>query len=143
MPQYLIRDDVVAACLQDLRNKKIHNNFAGYLSIVRTAARDKRTNGIQVNFKEFFETFFRVPDAPLDKPYAQPFWEAPASDANMFFNTNVAGSYAPSSLRSESPFLRVVNISGKGRDARYSLKKDHAVLALEIFSTAKRFLSFR
>lgn len=128
-PQFTIRDDIVAASLAVLRNRKIHNTFAGYLSIVRTAAAYNRTDNLQVNFKEFFDTFFRVPDAPKEKPYALPFWDTPPSNANMFFNKNVAGSYAPSSLRSESPFLKVVSISGKGNQARYSLRPKHTYLA--------------
>ena len=129
-PQFTIRDDVVAACLAVLRSRKIHNTFAGYLCIVRTAAEYSRTSNLEVNFREFFDTFLKVPNAPKEKPYALPFWESPPSNANMFFNKNVAGSYAPSSLRRESPFLKVVNVTGKKNAARYSLRREHGNLAL-------------
>jgi hypothetical protein len=42
-------------------------------------------------------------------------------------NENVAGSYAPSSLRPEQPFRQVVNIQGR----QYSLPSDHARRAFE------------
>jgi hypothetical protein len=133
LAQYIVKPAIVAACLEELRNQRIHNNFAGYLCVKRTAFRDERNDNLQVNFKEFFDTFFRVGDAPSDKPYAMPFWDAPPSEANKWFNENVAGSYAPSSLRSGSPFRKVIKVEGSRRasDIRYSLLEDDAKLALK------------
>lgn len=132
MAQYIVKPEIVADCLEELRNQRIHNNFAGYLCVKRTAFRERRTDNLQVNFKEFFDTFFRVEDAPSDKPYAMPFWDSPPSEANKWFNDNVAGSYAPSSLRSGSPFRKVINVEGSRRavDIRYSLLENDAQLAL-------------
>lgn len=132
MAQFVVKPQIVADCLEELRNQRIHNNFAGYLCVKRTAFREGRTDNLQVNFKEFFDTFFRVEDAPSDKPYAMPFWDSPPSAANKWFNDNVAGSYAPSSLRSGSPFRKVINVEGSRRaaDIRYSLLDNDAQLAL-------------
>jgi hypothetical protein len=129
---YVVKAEIVASCLEELRSQKIHNNFAGYLCVKRTAFRDSSREDLQVNFKEFFDTFFRVDDAPSDKPYAMPFWDSPPSEANKWFNENVAGSYAPSSLRSGSPFRKVIRVEGSRRaaDIRYSLLEDDARLAL-------------
>lgn len=139
MAQYIPKVNIVSDCLEELRNQKIHNNFAGYLCVKRTAFRDGRSTGLHVNFKEFFDTFFRVSDAPSDKPYAMPFWDSPPSDANKWFNENVAGSYAPSSLRSGSPFRKVIKVEGsrKAADIRYSLLNGDAALALRylLYST--------
>jgi hypothetical protein len=131
--QYIVKSAIVADCLEELRNQRIHNNFAGYLCVKRTAFRDGRNDNLQVNFKDFFDNFFRVEGAPSDKPYAMPFWDAPPSEANKWFNENVAGSYAPSSLRSGSPFRKVIRVEGSRRaaDIRYSLLEDDAKLALK------------
>jgi hypothetical protein len=129
LPQYRIKADVVAQCLDQLRRQKIHNHFAGYLCVKRASARDKKRIELQVNFKETFESFLRVPDAPVDTPYVMPFRESQPSEANKWFNDNVAGSYAPSSLRKVSPLLKVVDVEGERRNARYSLKDDDAKLA--------------
>lgn len=51
----------------------------------------------------------------------------------MWLNENVAGSYAPSSLRPGQPFRKVVEI----KDKTYSLPKNHAGRAFEhlLYST--------
>src|SRR6185436_4965691 len=71
--------------------------------------------------------FFFVVNHPLGAPYIKPFTEQKASTKNLWLNENVAGSYAPSSLRPEQPFRQVVNIEGK----KYSLPPDHAQRAFE------------
>ena len=131
MAQFIVKAPVVANCLDILRDQKVHNTFAGYLCVRRTAFSEGRRDNLQVNFKEFFDTFFRVSGAPPRKPYVLPFWDSPASESNKWFNQNVAGSYAPSSLRSDSPFLKVVGVEGarKPTSIRYSLFNDDAKLA--------------
>ena len=61
------------------------------------------------------------------QPYIKLFTEQKASSKNLWLNENVAGSYAPSSLRPDQPFRQVVNISGR----KYSLPTNHAQLAFE------------
>lgn len=129
--QYQVRVEIVAECLAVLRRHQVHQNFAGYLCVVSTAAQEKSTKNLSPNFKEFFDTFLRVPDGHFNKPYIQPFNDSDTLETNIWFNRNVAGSYAPSSLRIESPFRQVVEIEGRGREAKYSLREGHADLALE------------
>lgn len=131
MAQYIVKPQIVTDCLEELRNLRIHNNFAGYLCVKRTAAQERRNDNLQVNFKEFFNTFFRVPGAPSRKPYIQPFWDSPASAANKWFNQNVAGSYSPASLRPDSPFRKVIDVEGSRSPStiRYRLRKGDAKLA--------------
>lgn len=121
----VVRSAIVADALEQLRARRIHRHFAGYLSVVRVAAGAGKTKDLRPGFREFFKTFLRVPDAPEDKPYVVPFCEGPASDASTWFNRNVAGSYAPSSLRPGLPFLQVVSVAGRGRAARYALRPKH------------------
>jgi hypothetical protein len=96
-----IHANVVARSFWRLREQKIHPNFAGYLCLKRTAARDGRTTDLRPDFKAFFDTFLRVSGGSEDRPYLKPF----PSDVKLWFNPNVAGSFAPSSLRPTSPFF--------------------------------------
>jgi len=68
-----------------------------------------------------------VKDHPLGTPYIKLFTEHSPSNKNLWLNQNVAGSYAPSSLRPEQPFRQVVNIEGR----KYSLPYDHAKRAFQ------------
>jgi hypothetical protein len=68
-----------------------------------------------------------VDNHPLGAPYIKLFTEQKASAKNLWLNENVAGSYAPSSLRPDQAFRRVVQIEEK----KYSLRPDHALRAFE------------
>ena len=130
MVQTVLRADIVIQCLAELRQQRIHRNFAGYLCVKRTAARDGRTDNLRPSFREFFDTFLKVPGGPVKKPYVLPFSESEtSSNTGLWFNENVAGSYAPSSLRPGKAFLNVVTVSGSNKSAVYSLKEYHWKLA--------------
>lgn len=124
---HVIRKSVVARSLARLRKQKIHTLFTGYLHLQQRASELGRLEDLQPKFLQFFDRFFLVGNHPLGAPYIKPFTEQKASTRNLWLNENVAGSYAPSSLRAGQPFRRVVNIEGK----KYSLYHDHARRALE------------
>jgi hypothetical protein len=130
---YVIRKRVVAECLSRLRKQKTHTLFPGYLYLQRRASQLGRLEDLQPDFLLFFEQFFLVGNHPLGAPYIKPFTEQRASTRNLWLNKNVAGSYAPSSLRPEQPFRQVVNI----QERKYSLPPDHARRAFEhlLYST--------
>jgi hypothetical protein len=104
----------------------VHEHFAGYLCLLRTAAAEGRTERLQPDFKEFFETFCRVAGAPPTAPYVKLFFPVAASEANFWYNKNPAGSYAPSSLRETSPIVRLATIES---DGSYTLNPDHAIVS--------------
>jgi hypothetical protein len=130
---YIVRKRIVAQCLSRLREQKTHTLFAGYLYLQQRAAQLGRLTDLQPEFLPFFKQFFLVGNHPLGAPYIKPFTEQKASTKNLWLNENVAGSYAPSSLRLGQPFRRVVNIEGR----QYSLPPDHARCAFEhlLYST--------
>lgn len=130
MARDVVRAEVVAQCLSDLRARHIHPQFAGYLCLKRLSARDGGRTKLRPNFKEFFDSFLRVPGGPVGKPYVLPFTESTPSPANLWMNKNVAGSYAPSSLRPVAPFNKVVSITGRANLSRYSLREEHWKFAL-------------
>jgi hypothetical protein len=130
---YVIRKQIVAQCLSRLRKQKTHALFPGYLHLQQRASELGRLKDLQPDFLLFFERFLSVGNHPLGAPYIKPFTEQKASTRNLWLNENVAGSYAPSSLRPQQPFRQVVAIQGK----KYSLHADHAQRAFEhlLYST--------
>ena len=122
----LLNPNAVRLSITKLTAAKIHPTFAGYLCVCREARSRGKTKDLQPNFKAFFDSFLRVDGATDEKPYLMPFAESKGAKWTPFFNRNVAGSYAPSSLREVSPFQQVVNIDGSRRQATYSLVADHA-----------------
>lgn len=125
----VIKKPVVAASLARLREQKTHTLFAGYLHLQQLAFREGRREGLRPDFVGFFEEFFEVPGHPVGAPYLKPFTEQKASPKNLWLNENVAGTYAPSSLRPNQPFRQVVDVNDKTRE--YSLKGNHMELALD------------
>jgi hypothetical protein len=110
-----------------LRKQQTHSLFAGYLHLQQQASALGRLQDLKPDFLSFFKLFFRVGNAPLGAPYIKPFTEQQASTKNLWLNENVAGSYAPSSLRAGQPFRQVVEIAGRA----YSLPIDHAARAFK------------
>jgi hypothetical protein len=122
--RYIINPDRVRDSLIVLRRLGAHQTLPGYLCMQRTAARDQRLDYLHPQFKEFFDEFLTPAGAPPRRPYLNPFV---AADGRVWLNSNVAGSYAPSSLREVSPLRRVLTISN---DA-YHLRPQHWRLARE------------
>lgn len=134
---YLIRPEVVTESVAELIQARIHEHFAGYLCVVRTATRDGATQTLKPDFTDFFDTFFRVPNAPERHPYLRPFTKT-GSGQLAWNQQNVPGSYAGSSVRENAPFRRVVKITGSGTATYYSLMEKHAGLALEHLARGKQ-----
>lgn len=130
---YVIRKRIVAQCLSRLRKQRTHTLFPGYLHLQQRASQLGRLDNLQPEFLPFFKQFFEVDGHPLGAPYIKPFTEQKPSTKNLWLNENVAGSYAPSSLRPDQPFRLVVRIQGR----KYSLPPDHARRAFEnlLYST--------
>jgi hypothetical protein len=127
MTPVVIHPSIVARSLTRLRDQKTHSLFAGYLYLQQRATQLGRLNDLRPEFLSFYKQFFEVANHPLGSPYIKIFTEQKASERNLWLNENVAGSYAPSSLRPNQPFRKVVNII----DREYSLSVNHAALALE------------
>ncbi len=123
----VLRPEIVAGAVQRLRQRKVHTLFPGYLHLQQRAGVLGRLDDLQPDFLSFFKQFFEVRDHPLGSPFIKPFTELRPSARNLWLNENVAGSYAPSSLRTGKPFRAVVDLEGR----RYSLPPDHASRALK------------
>lgn len=105
---YVIGKQIVARSLFRLREQKTHTLFVGSLYLQQRASQMGRLEDLQPEFLSFFKQFFLVDNHPLGAPYIKPFTEQKASTKNLWLNENVAGTYAPSSLRTGQPFRQVV-----------------------------------
>lgn len=127
-----ITQTAVANALAVLRSRPIHPAFSAYLCLKREARREGREDNLQLRYLNFFTTFLKLGDQPESFPYLQPFNESgKPTAANAFFNKNVAGSYAPSSIRPTSPLRKVADIQGQRTNARFRLLAGHEHHAAE------------
>jgi hypothetical protein len=130
MPEkrYVLNKECVRQSLDVLRDLKIHRTFAGYLCLREAAHVAGKRTALKPDFGSFFDRYLRVAGASPNAPYAVPFNDRGSA---IWFNPNVAGSYAPSSLRAVSPLRRVADIFGRRADHTFALKDDDARLCLE------------
>jgi len=128
-PAYVFSKDAVLRAIRFLEEAPIHEHFAAYLAILR-ANRSHPSDPVRSSdITDFHDRFLRVHDAPEKAPYVRPFRSR--GRGLQAFNANVAGSYAPSSLRAGTALIGVVSISGSRSTVVYSLRENHASLALE------------
>lgn len=121
----------VTRCIGYLRRQKTHRHFAGYLCLCYTAALEGKTEKLKPGFKAFFDRFLTVGEAPESTPYLVPFNESGSAEANVWLNSNVAGSYAVSSLRPQAPLRRVAELFGTGKSATFTLVDEHENACLD------------
>ena len=102
----------------------VHANAVtpGYLCVLNAATKAHRVDKLRPRFRHFFDRHFRAGEVPENKPYVVPFGRTETGDA-LLFNRNVAGSYAPSSMRDVNPLFDVLEI----HHGDYTLLEDHAV----------------
>ncbi|MEE9925985.1 MAG: hypothetical protein PBV01_21880 [Brucella anthropi] len=119
--------DVVRRAINLLLKNKNHEHVPGYLALLRSQkVRDGSPSQLS-DIVEVYDRYLKVLDAGEERPYLRPFL---SRGKNIWFNDNVAGSYAPSNVKADAgPFFRVVDVSGAGLSTKYSLPTDHAARA--------------
>jgi len=128
MSRYVLDVSVVRDCIQRLVDEPIHRLFPGYLCLKQQSGLANRADGLSFPYHEFFDAYLWVRDA--DKPYFVPFTQSRSpTETALWFNKNVSGTYAPSSLRSTSPLLQVVEVQEGGHNAKWRLQEEHWKLA--------------
>lgn len=137
MGKYSVTVEAVREAVENLRKRKLHPNLAGYLCIKRDLRAFPSENSVKARFKAFFDEFLAVPDGP--GPYLVPFKETASLESSPWFNNNVAGSYAPSSLRDGGAFLKVCSVDRNTKS--FSLREDHANLALNHLASSQKIPS--
>lgn len=129
--KYFISIASARKAFRALHELHIHRSFPGYLCLREVACRAETSSGLRPEFKQFFQRYLQVGNASDTHPYVLPFNENGAQANSVWLNQNVAGSYAPSSIRSESPMRRVADIFSRADGGTYSLKEEHCKNALK------------
>jgi hypothetical protein len=129
--ELILHLDFVNECIRRLRTRSIHRQFVGYLAICEASNTAGRQDELRPSFKKFCDRFMLVGNPDAGSPYLVPFNESGSLESSTWLNANVAGSYAPSSLRPQAPLRRVVDVYGSGRDATFSLRTGHEELCLK------------
>lgn len=129
MTQYVLEPEVVRTCLHRLIDEPIHRMFPGYLCLQQQAAQENRIAGLSFPYIDFFDDYLRVRD-DSDRPYYVPFTQAQnPSLGELWNNKNVAGTYAPSSLRSTAPLIQIAEIEEGGHNSKWAIREHHWELA--------------
>lgn len=126
---YVFSKDAVLRAIGRLEQCQIHEHFAGYLAILRAQKSNGGRPAGSGNIVEFHDRYLQVLGAPERAPYVRPFRSR--GRGLETFNSNLAGSYAPSSLREKGKLIEVIEVTGERRTAAYSLRRNHASLAFD------------
>jgi hypothetical protein len=122
---YVLRPEVVAACVDALWNRDTHQHFPAYLQLRRQAGRNGSLSGISPDWSAL-SGLLRVPGGPYGRPHLRPFWKGKRTANQEWLGDNLAGSYSPASLR--STMLLIVEID---EQKHYTLRDHHWGLALD------------
>ncbi|MBO0985006.1 hypothetical protein [Rathayibacter sp. SD072] len=118
-PTFVLTVDAVKWAIATLGKRKIHPHFLAYLQVHRRWRRDGPFDPQWSELRPLLE----IPGGPPKKPNYRPLWNRDSDGSVYWFNDNLAGSFAPSSIRRTAGFL----VDGD----TYVLPEDHAVRALD------------
>lgn len=124
-PISVLRLEAVRWAIDTLTSRPAHPFFIAYLHIRARGVEMGRMSQISPRWNDLGR-LLAVPGGPPGKPYYRPLLSGQVRDRSRYWmNENLAGSWAPSSLREGQPPLRVVDRAGQ----LFSLREDHASLA--------------
>ena len=95
---YVIRREGVRVATQALLSRDSHPFFIAYLWLRRQAVIQGTTAHIRPDWAGL-APYMEVSGALPSKPYLRPFWQGRHDSGQEWLNNNIAGSFAPSSLR--------------------------------------------
>lgn len=122
--RHVLTVGAVKAGIEALKAQRIHEHFPAYLHLRKCTVDSGSLTNLEPEWKEVSD-LLRMPGGPATKPHYRPFSSVNRSDeGGYWYNPNLAGSYAPKSMRATSSFM--LNTRGNG----YELPPDHAQEAL-------------
>ncbi|MEU4110221.1 hypothetical protein [Streptomyces sp. NPDC027717] len=122
---HVLTKAAVIAGIGALKAQRIHEHFPAYLQLRKLAVASGSLTKINPDWKEVSD-LLKMPGGPPTKPHYRPFSSVNRRDeTGYWYNRNLAGSYAPKSIRATSSFM----LNANGDD--YALPTDHAQLALD------------
>lgn len=119
----VLRVEAVKWAIDYLTAQPVHTFFLAYLHLRARAAETGSPDAITPNWGELGQ-YLLMPGGPAGKPYYRPFL-GQNKTGKPWLNSNLAGSYAPSSIR-PGPITQVVKIE----HGTYSLQPNHTEAAL-------------
>ncbi|MFD7433398.1 hypothetical protein [Streptomyces sp. NPDC059861] len=122
---YVLSTGVVRWAIDTLTTRKIHPFFLAYIYLHGLTTDEGRPTPVVPTWTDLAK-YLAMPGGPPKKPFYRPFFQEISRPERYWLNANLAGSYAPSSLR-QVP-RRIVDI---GEDGDFRLKEDSAELVLE------------
>lgn len=124
---FALSPDSVRWSIKELKKQSIHPYFLAYLVLRRRALEEGRTSGFSVNWDQEIGPYLRVDGGGPTRPFYRPFLNQVVRDESRYWlNPNLAGSYAPSSIRKAAGAIA----GGEGRE--YLLQSNHATTAATI-----------
>jgi hypothetical protein len=127
---YVFSIEAVKRAVPALVGIRTHEHFAGYLAILRAIRASGSPKVSPTAIYDFHDRYLQVEGNP-QFPYVSPFRSRGAA-ALKRINKNLAGSYAPSSLRADRPIVALITIEGQGNAATYTLRPDHVSIASKL-----------
>lgn len=125
---WVISLPAVQLSIRRLIQRRSHPFFLGYVHLRQQAVKTNQENYISADWSALGRVL-EVPGAPPKKPYLKPFQTMPNRlDEHQWWNSNIPGSWAPSSLRQGMNPLEVISVNA---DKTYNLRDGHPSLTLE------------
>jgi hypothetical protein len=120
---FVLTREAIRAAWHALIAAKGHSHFLGYMCLRESAAKAGKETELEPNFKKFFERYFSAGGLTSSHPYLHPF----ARTSTQY--SNVAGSYARSSLREVAPLREVAELRD---DDTWTLRENHPAIARRV-----------
>jgi hypothetical protein len=129
---HVLTREAVKAGISSLKGQRIHEHFPAYLHLRKLAVASGSLTDLSPDWKDVSD-LLRMPGGPPTKPHYRPFSSVNRKDeSGYWYNRNLAGSYAPKSMRATSAFMLETNGDG------YELPVNHAQQALERLLKGKK-----
>ncbi|MEU7495723.1 hypothetical protein AB0B52_01435 [Streptomyces griseofuscus] len=122
---YVLSTDVVRWAIDTLTSRRIHPFFGPYLYLHSLTPDEDAPAAVAPFWKEFGR-YLSMPGGADNRPYYRPFFQEISKPERYWMNSNLAGSWAPKSLRNVP--LTVVDVNAE--ENTYRLKTPSGVLVL-------------
>jgi hypothetical protein len=125
LPIRLLTSDAVKWAITELKSRRTHPFFLPYLQLCRRSAIEQSSSNISPQWSDLGD-LLAVPGGPPNRPYYRPLsTKADRDESSYWMNSNLAGMWAPSSIRTTAGFLLDGN--------QFRLPQNHAEQALHAF----------
>jgi hypothetical protein len=129
---HVLTKEAVKSGISALKSQRIHEHFPAYLHLRKLAVASGSLTGLSPDWKDVSD-LLKMPGGPPTKPHYRPFSSVNRKDeSGYWYNKNLAGSYAPKSMRATSSFM----LDSNGDS--YELPGDHAQQAFDRLLKGKR-----